>query len=105
MFCKKNVDMHILQSGLMEKFIFRLKQEKTLEEIEKYVDNLAEYDLVEVYFLMLCFLKEEDLLVIERISDERVLEQELDRRFKLRTGFTPREFIENIKNKFTHDTF
>lgn len=80
-------------------FIEKIRKEKGEAEAGEFLANLVKFSASEIYFTILENLTEEDIKEIEAISDDKEAEEEMKKRFKLRTGFTPEEFAIRLREE------
>ena len=91
------------QDNLVQKFLTKLKQDKTPQEMQKFLEDLAKFSATELYLLMMSVLTEKDLQQIEKIEDEKLAQEEAIYLFRLRTGITPNEFIIKLSDSFAKE--
>lgn len=85
--------------NLFIEFIDKLKKDKTDEEVGEFLANLMKFGATELYLTMITQLKEEDFEALDKITEEEKALQEVKDRFKLRTGYTPEEFVVKLRDK------
>lgn len=86
------------QDDLYLEFLEKLKKEKSPQDLEKYLADLFRFGAEELYMMMLIYLTDEDMQALEKIDDEKIAKEEINKRFKLRTGKTPAEFITEFRD-------
>lgn len=86
------------QNSLIKQYLEKLKQNKTPEELAKYLDGLMKFQAAELYLTMADQLNDEDVAAIEAIENEDLAQQELKKRFTMRSGMTPEDFINKIRD-------
>lgn len=86
------------QDDLYLEFLEKLKKDKSVEELAEYIAGLMKYGAAELYAAMFYFLEEEDLDAIEKITTDKEQEEEIKKRFQQRSGVTPGEFINNLRD-------
>ena|SRR5258708_37673597 len=87
------------QDQLFRQFVDKLRGEKSEEEVKRFLENLMNFSAAEVYFTIVANLTEQDLQEIEQIENETLAEQEVLNRFKSRTGVSPKEFVDRLKEE------
>lgn len=80
-----------------DKFLAKLKADKTPEEFEAYLTDILKFGSAHLYTTLMTELTDEDIAAIENISDDEKATEELKKRFQLRTGFTVEEFTEKVQ--------
>lgn len=81
-----------------QRFLDKLQSEKTEKEAGKFLADLIKYSATHVYFAMVTYLTDHDMEEIEKIKDDTKKETEVIDRFKKRTGHTPYEFVERLRD-------
>ncbi len=84
-------------------FINKLKKDKTQEEAGEFLANLLKFGAAELYYAIMLYLTDEDAEDIEKIADDKKAQEEVKKRFKLRTGVTPEEFVGNLRDRIAKD--
>lgn len=79
-------------------YLKKLREEKSEEEVEKFLLNLTQLSSAEVYAAMLSQLTEEDLTALDDITNEADAMEEINKRFQMRTGKTPKEFAIGLRD-------
>lgn len=86
------------QDDLYLEFIKKITTGKKPEEMQQILQELMNFSGANLMSAILEYLEIEDFEALDVITDEKLREEELDRRFKARTGVTIDEFLDNVKN-------
>jgi len=84
--------------NLYQDFIKKLTEGKSESEVNELLTVIAKYGASQLYMALFYYFTEEDLLAIEKIEDPQKRTDEIQARFKLRTGTTMEEFLVRVKN-------
>lgn len=87
------------QEDLFAEFIKKLQKDKTPEEMGKFLADLLKFSSAQLYVAIMTFLTDKDCEEIEKLSSEKEIEEEIKKRFKLRTGLTSEEFIAKLRDQ------
>lgn len=93
-----------MQEDIFKKFIDKIKAEKSPEEADKFFTDLLKFSASELYFAIMSELTDEDLQAIEQIPDDKLAEEEINKRFKDRTQMTPEEFVSKLRDQISKET-
>lgn len=91
--------------NIFQKFIDKLKNERSEEEFNDFITNLINISSSELYWMMLSQLTDEDLKTIENITDDDEANKKIDELFQLRTNMTPEEFIKGLIDAIAKEKF
>ena len=83
--------------NLYQDFIKKLTVGKSESEVNELQNVIAKYGASQLYMALFHYLTEEDLLDIDNIKDPQKRTEEIQTRFKLRTGTTMEEFLVKVK--------
>lgn len=86
------------KDDLYIEFLNKLKADKKPEEIADFLSGVMKFGSAQLYAAMFYFLELEDLQALDAIADEKKREEELQIRFKNRTGVTTSEFMNNLRD-------
>lgn len=86
------------KDDLYIEFLNKLKADKKPEEMADFISGAMKYGAAQLYAAMFYFLDEEDLKALDAIQDEKKREEELQIRFKNKTGVTTGEFMNNLRD-------
>lgn len=86
------------KDDLYLEFIKKVTSGKKPEEMQQILQELMNFSGANLMSAILEYLEIEDFEALDAITDEKLREEELDRRFKTRTGVTIDEFLDNVKN-------
>lgn len=86
------------KDDLYIEFLNKLKADKKPEEIADFLSGAMKFGAAQLYAAMFYFLEVEDLQVLDAITDEKKRDEELKVRFQNRTGVTPSEFMNNLRD-------
>ncbi len=81
-----------------KQFLDKLAKDKGIDGAEAYIQDLVNFNSATITATMLEVLTDEDIVAIEKIVDDKLGVDEVNNRFKLRTGMTPTEFVKNIQD-------
>lgn len=84
---------------LYQEFVARLQEDKSPEESGKFIADLLKYTSASVYYAIMIFLTDEDMDEVEKISDDKAAMEKMKELFKLRTGVTPEEFVNGLRDE------
>ncbi len=88
---------------LYVEFIKKLQKDKTPEQSGEFLANLLKFGAAELYYAIMLHLTDEDAEIIDKMDDEGKAKEEIRKRFKLRTGVTPEEFVGNLRDRIAKD--
>ncbi len=86
------------QHDLYLEFLQKLKKDKTEEEIAEFLSGLMKFGSAQLMTALFYFLTVEDMEEVEKIKDEKLQEEEIKKRFQMRTGVTTLEFLQNLRD-------
>ena len=86
------------QDDLYLEFLKKLQKEFSPADFQDFVEGLVRYGTAQMNTAFFVFLEEEDLKALDELKDEQKREEELIVRFKNRSGVTPDEFLENLRD-------
>ncbi len=86
------------QDDLYLEFLKKLQENMSQEEAANYLTEVLKAGASFLYTAMIYYLEEEDLDAVEALADEKEQEDEVKKRFTMRTGLTPQEFVDNIRD-------
>ncbi|OGG20423.1 hypothetical protein A3D03_01650 [Candidatus Gottesmanbacteria bacterium RIFCSPHIGHO2_02_FULL_40_13] len=89
------------QDDLYLEFIKKVTDGKKPEEMQQILQELMNLSGANLMSAILEYLEIEDFEALDAISDEKLREAELDRRFKARTGVTLDEFLDRVKDSIS----
>ena len=87
------------EHDLFSEFIDKLKKDKTPEEVGEFLADLMKLSSGSLYLAIMTQLSDEDMSEIDKITDEKKAQEEIEKRFKLKTGLTPLEFVNQLRDK------
>ena len=85
--------------NLYQEFIDKLQKDKSPQEAGKFIADLLKFSAVNIYYAIMTFLTDEDMEEIEKIPDDTQAMEEMKKRFALRTGYTPEEFVNGLRDE------
>lgn len=91
------------QPTIFDQFLAKLKQEKSDEQVGEILAALFQFQSEAVYEVLMQVLTEEDLKVLDAITDDTQAEQEVMKRFELRAGMNMQEFINKIRDSVSSE--
>lgn len=80
-------------------FINKVKKDKSDTEVTQYIEGLLKFGALELYTAMLTLLTEEDMQAIDTEPDDAKADILIKEKFKLRTGVTPEEFVDKLRDQ------
>ncbi|MBI3954942.1 hypothetical protein HY338_00735 [Candidatus Gottesmanbacteria bacterium] len=86
------------QDDVYLEFIKKVTDGKKPEETQQILQELMNLSGANLMSAILEYLEIEDFEALDAIEDEKLREEELDRRFKIRTGATMDEFLDKVKD-------
>ncbi len=86
------------QDDLYLEFIKKVTDGKKPEDVQQILQELMNLSGANLMSAILEYLEIEDFEALDAIEDEKLREEELDRRFKMRTGVTMDEFLDKVKD-------
>lgn len=86
------------QDDLYLEFIKKLQENMSPDEAANYLAESLKAGASFLYSAIIYYLEEEDLDAVESLTDEKEQEEEMKKRFTMRTGMTPQEFVDNIRD-------
>lgn len=86
-------------NDLFIEFIDKLKKDKTPQEVGEFVADLLKLSSGTLYLAIMTQLSDEDMTEIDKITDEKKAQEEIEKRFKVKTGLTPLVFVNQLRDK------
>jgi hypothetical protein len=84
-------------------FIAEMKKEKSQEEYNIFVQDLVNFGATALYTAIVANLTDEYLDELEKIEDDTQAEEEMKRRFIMRTGYTPEKFMQELHQEIVQE--
>lgn len=86
-------------NDLYREFIEKLKKNKTPEEAANFLAELMKLGSAQLHYTIMTILTDEDMEAINKIPNDQEAIEEMKRRFKIRTGVTPEEFVLHVRDE------
>lgn len=83
---------------IFDTFIEKLKAEKSEEEVGETLAALFEFQTEAIIEVIGYVLTEEDMQVIDKITDETQAENEILKRFQERAGMPLQDFVDKLRD-------
>ena len=82
-------------------FISYLEETKGQDGVKSYIEELGQTTALATYTAIMFFLTDEDLSVLDKITDEAEAEKEIRSRFAKRAGISLDELADQIQTYYT----